>query len=111
MANKIHNYLIERFTFGDEDFYDIDFFDGVTYQTAKIKGSTIKAGIQAGLVSLNLYNNDDSLTANRTLDGASFGLTFTNLNQFLLKVTGLPSPFGTPAVDYQITPVGGGRYI
>jgi hypothetical protein len=50
MANqKIHEYPLERFTFGDDDYYDIDYWDGVTYQTAKILGSTIKAAMLSGI--------------------------------------------------------------
>lgn len=49
MSQKIHNYLIERFNLGDDDYFDIDYWDGAAYQTAKIKGSTIKADIQAGM--------------------------------------------------------------
>ena len=54
MSNqKIHDYLIERLTFGDDDYYDIDYYDGAAYQTAKIKGSTIKAAIQAGRITVS----------------------------------------------------------
>jgi hypothetical protein len=50
MANqKIHEYPLERFVFGDDDYYDIDYWDGVTYQTAKILGSTIKAAMLSGI--------------------------------------------------------------
>ena len=49
MGIKINQYALERLTFGDDDYYDIDYFDGANYQTAKIKGSTIKAGIQAAI--------------------------------------------------------------
>ena len=44
MANqKINEYLIQRDILGDDDYFDIDYFDGVDYNTAKIKGSTIKS--------------------------------------------------------------------
>lgn len=50
MANqKIHQYPIERFVYGDDDFYDVDFWDGLVYQTAKIKGSVIKAALLSGI--------------------------------------------------------------
>lgn len=42
---KIHEYPIERLTFGDNDYYDVDYYDGVNYLSAKIKGSVIKQGI------------------------------------------------------------------
>jgi hypothetical protein len=50
MANqKIHEYPIERFVYGDDDFYDVDFWDGLVYQTAKIKGSVIKSAMLSGI--------------------------------------------------------------
>ena len=55
MGQQINQYTIDRATFGDDDYYDIDYWDGATYQTAKIKGSVIKAGIQAGTL-LGLYS-------------------------------------------------------
>lgn len=53
--SNIHNYPVESLTFNDDDFYDIDYFNGVAYETRKIKGSTIKAGILAsGLNQIQL---------------------------------------------------------
>jgi hypothetical protein len=50
MANqKIHEYPLERFVYGDDDYYDIDYWDGAVYQTAKILGSTIKAAMLSGI--------------------------------------------------------------
>ena len=53
MAQRIHNYATDRLTLGDDDYFDIDFFNGTAYQTAKIKGSVIKqsAGGLFGLYS------------------------------------------------------------
>ena len=81
MGIKINQYALERLTFGDDDYYDIDYFDGANYQTAKILGSTIKAGIQAGITSDNIYSIDGTLTANRTLDGGLFDLTLDSLGK------------------------------
>lgn len=54
MANlEINQYQIERFVFGDSDYYDIDYWNGTDFETAKILGSTIKAGIIAS-ANLNL---------------------------------------------------------
>lgn len=39
---RIHQYPLERTSIGDEDYYDIDYWTGSSYQTAKIKGSTLK---------------------------------------------------------------------
>ena len=72
---KIHQYPLERLTFGDDDYYDIDYWDGAAYQTAKIKGSTIKDAIRSGI--LTIYSDNGSLTENRTVDIAGFNLAFT----------------------------------
>lgn len=91
MANqKIHEYIIERFAIGDDDFFDIDYFDGAVYRTAKIKGSVVKA-IAAGV---NIYNSDGALLTDRTIDGNNFGLEFQNLNFLSANVLGL-----TPQTD------------
>jgi len=45
MPNNINQYAIERFSFGDDDYYDVDYWDGLVYRTAKIKGITIKNGM------------------------------------------------------------------
>jgi hypothetical protein len=45
MGQEINQYTLERSIFGENDYYDIDYFDGSTYQSAKIKGSTIMGGI------------------------------------------------------------------
>jgi hypothetical protein len=45
---KIHQYPIEQLTFENDDFFDVDHFDSntSTFQSRKIKGSTIKNGIE-----------------------------------------------------------------
>lgn len=74
--SNIHNYPIESLTFGDDDFYDIDFFNGSGYETRKIKGSTIKAGIAAA--SGSIYEQDGTFTGDRILNGGGF--TWANLD-------------------------------
>lgn len=85
MANEIHNYSIERFAFGDDDYYDIDWFDGSVYRTAKIKGSVIKAGILAGATDVNIYNSNGTLAGNRTITGSNFEILFQTLGQFIVE--------------------------
>jgi hypothetical protein len=73
MANEIHNYSIERFVFGDDDYYDIDWFDGSVYRTAKIKGSVIKSGVnkwQTPKISLtDAHLHGTSTLATNTTNG------------------------------------------
>ncbi len=83
MGAKINEYPLERTNFGDDDFYDIDYWDGSVYQTAKIKGSTIKAGIQSAVN--NIFNNDGTLAGNRELDGSTNELFFKDLGKFIVK--------------------------
>jgi hypothetical protein len=77
---KINEYPLERFGFGDEDYYDVDYFDGVGYQSAKIKGSVIKQAIINSVG--NIYNTDGILTNDRTLTGDNFELFFQELGAF-----------------------------
>ena len=86
---KINQYPLERLTFGDEDYYDIDYWTGSSYETAKIKGSVIKSGIASGLVTL--YANDGALSGNRAVSGAgtnslAFGNNVLNENLSFFKV-------------------------
>jgi hypothetical protein len=85
MANEIHNYSIERFVFGDDDYYDIDWFDGTVYRTAKIKGSVIKAGILASFTTENIYNTDGTLTGDRIITGSNFEILFQTIGQFIVE--------------------------
>jgi hypothetical protein len=62
MGQQINQYTIDRATFGDDDYYDIDYWDGATYQTAKIKGSVIKAGpITNTTTETSLFNGATSI--------------------------------------------------
>ena len=87
MGIKINEYPLERLQFGDDDFYDIDYWNGSTFETAKIKGSTIKNAIQSGISGKNIYEDDDALTDNRTMDGANFKLLLEDLGQFRVKAS------------------------
>jgi len=80
---QIHNYQNEALTFGDDDFYDIDFYTGSGYETKKIKGSTIKTAIANSVTPPNvrtLYSDDDSLASNRIVKGSA-GTHFLQLSE------------------------------
>jgi hypothetical protein len=74
MGQQINQYTIDRTTFGDDDYYDIDYWDGATYQTAKIKGSVIKTAIRTGSL-LGLYSQTSASTpiTNTTTETSLFG--------------------------------------
>lgn len=76
MGIKINQYPLDRTIFGDDDYYDIDYWNGSTFETAKIKGSVIKAGISAGIISDNLFTADLTLLANRLHDIADKSIQF-----------------------------------
>lgn len=44
MANEIHNYPLEIYKIGDNDYLDVDFYNGVGYDSSKIKGVNLKSG-------------------------------------------------------------------
>lgn len=104
MANEIHNYSIERFVFGDDDYYDIDWFDGSVYRTAKIKGSVIKAGILSGGTAVNIYNSDGTITGDRTIDADNNFLTFDNVTNLRFNTQG--APFGVSGFEINAQPTG-----
>jgi len=93
MGIKINQYALERLTFGDDDYYDIDYFDGANYQTAKILGSTIKAGINAGIIQVNLYSDNGQLATDREVGGnsrtLSLGTDADSLRTFEVVTSGL----------------------
>tara|TARA_R110001592_G_scaffold87052_1_gene256933 strand:+ start:4517 stop:5185 length:669 start_codon:yes stop_codon:yes gene_type:complete len=102
MSQEIHNYTIERFTFGDDDYYDIDYWDGSAYQTAKIKGSTIKADIQAGriTVSYTFPFADGTVGQYLATDGAG-NLVWTSVaGGDMLKSVYDPTNFNASPFDY-----------
>jgi hypothetical protein len=48
MGIKIHEYANEAFQINDEDFYDVDYWNGASYETRKISGATLKAELSGG---------------------------------------------------------------
>ena len=85
MANqKIHEYPLERFVYGDDDYYDIDYWDGAVYQTAKILGSTIKAAMLSG-IAISLTAPSAFIVGGSPVDGTgTLTLTAAGLaNQYI----------------------------
>ena len=95
--SNINQYPNESLTFNDEDFYDIDFFNGSGYETRKIKGSTIKAGIAAA--SGSIYAQDGTLTGNRILNGGGFTWANLDVKAFFMQ---LVPDAGLNALGYDV---------
>jgi hypothetical protein len=105
MGAKIHLYPIERFVFGDDDYYDIDYFDGLVYQTAKIKGSTIKQGIADAIQIDTIYSADGSILSDRAITGDNSNqLLFDQFRQIVFNTN--PAPFGTSGFEINSQPTG-----
>ena len=105
MGAKIHLYPIERFQFGDDDYYDIDYFDGLVYQTAKIKGSTIKQGILDVIQIDTIYSADGSIDSDRTLTGTNANqLLFDQFRKIVFNTN--PAPFGASGFEINSQPTG-----
>ena len=83
MGLKIHEYPLEAFQINDEDFYDVDYWNGSAFESRKISGATLKAELLDGT---NIYNSDGTLTGVRvlTLDGNS--LTFDDTTKSVFPV-------------------------
>jgi len=96
MANqKIHEYPLERFVYGDDDYYDIDYWDGLVYQTAKILGSTIKAAMLSG-IAINLTAPAAFIVGGSPTDGTgTLTLTAAGLANQYIRGDGTLATFPT----------------
>jgi len=96
MANqKIHEYPLERFVYGDDDYYDIDYWDGSVYQTAKILGSTIKAAMLSG-IAINLTAPAAFIVGGSPTDGTgTLTLTAAGLANQYIRGDGTLATFPT----------------
>lgn len=105
-TQNINGYPIDRLTLGDEDYFDIDYYNGSNYETAKIKGSVIKALLSSGV---NIYNTDDALSGDRTVTGNLYNLELDGVRQFIVDAN--PAPFGASGVVFNVQPLGGRLFI
>jgi hypothetical protein len=96
MANqKIHEYPLERFVYGDDDYYDIDYWDGAVYQTAKILGSTIKAAMLSG-IAISLTAPSAFIVGGSPTDGTgTLTLTAAGLANQYIRGDGTLATFPT----------------
>lgn len=79
MANEIHNYPIEVYKIGDNDYFDVDYFTGTAYQTAKIKGMAVNPG-KFAMITQSSYVTG---TAEQSiLDGTGVGSLSVPANGF-----------------------------
>ena len=76
---KIHNYPIERTNFGDDDYYDIDYWTGTAYETAKIKGSVLKSALGYSFIDIATIISGYTLSANDA------GKVITNSNTGVVR--------------------------
>ena len=83
MGQQINQYTLDRTTFGDDDYYDIDYWDGATYQTAKIKGSVIKSAMgSGGLYSQTTQSALINTIGEHTLIGSGVGPLLVDRDAF-----------------------------
>lgn len=95
MDLKIHEYPLERLSFGDNDFYDIDFWDGFEYKTAKILGSVIKDGILSG-IAISLTAPSAFIVGGSPVDGnGTLTLTGAGLANQYIRGDGTLATFPT----------------
>jgi len=83
MANEIHNYPLEIYTIGNNDFLDVDYFNGVGYDSAKILGSNLKASVKSGLFTMISPSTYVTGTAEQSIiDGTGLGSLNVPANTF-----------------------------
>jgi hypothetical protein len=66
MANEIHNYPLEIYALNDNDYLDVDYFNGMGYDSAKLQGFNLKNTIFSSLGRGSYYsvNNQIPTVAN-----------------------------------------------
>ena len=84
MANEIHNYPLEIYTIGDNDYLDVDFYNGVDYDSSKIMGLSLKSALKAGMYTMIA---DSSVVGGTTaeldfMDGSYMGTLTVPANAF-----------------------------
>lgn len=83
MANEIHNYPLEIYSIGDNDYLDVDFYNGVDYDSSKILGLNLKAQLKAGMYSMIGDSSYVTGTAEQNfLDGTYVGSLSVPANAF-----------------------------
>lgn len=89
MANqKIHEYLNTATTVGDNDYFDVDKYDGVNYTTSKISGATLKSAIGGGIYSQTTEGTDQTGTTGVSiLSGTGVGTLSVPANGFAVGDT------------------------
>jgi hypothetical protein len=84
MANEIHNYPLEIYTIGDNDYLDVDYFNGAGYDSSKILGLSLKSQLKAGMYTMI---TDSSIVGGTTteldfMDGSYMGTLSVPANAF-----------------------------
>ncbi len=84
MANEIHNYPLEIYKIADNDYLDVDFYNGVGYDSSKIKGVNLKAG---KFTMLTPSTNVTGTGEQSILDGTGLGSLSVPANAFAVGDT------------------------
>jgi hypothetical protein len=84
MANEIHNYPLEIYNIGDNDYLDVDFYNGVGYDSSKIKGVNLRAG---KFTMLTPSTNVTGTGEQSILDGTGLGSLSVPPNGFAVGDT------------------------
>lgn len=73
MANEIHNYPIETYSLNDNDWLDVDMWNGMGYDSAKLQGFNFKNTIFSSLARGSYYSvNNQIATVPNTPNSMEF---------------------------------------
>jgi hypothetical protein len=82
--SNINNYPLTATQINDEDFYDVDYWNGSAFESRKISGASLISIL--GGASTNIYNTDGTLTSNRLLQGdGNYTLEMSKIITFLFQ--------------------------
>lgn len=75
--SNINQYPNEAFQINDEDFYDVDYWNGVSYETRKISGATLQANLVGGGRNISSSQWERALPAPESLANGAIANGFT----------------------------------
>ena len=112
MGQQINQYSLQRTSLGDDDYVDLDYFNGTGYETAKILGSDLKSSI-AGEPNIQIITQGSDFPSNGILEPNTTyiinGQVTTNIN--LLAVTDEVALIGRHPNKDSLTFTGTGTFI
>lgn len=95
MGIQINQYTLEKFEVGDEDYLDMDFWNGASYESAKIKGMYVKSSFPRGIFTQTTGSPNVTGTTESTLLTTGSGSLTVGADAFKVGDTFQLTMYGT----------------